>query len=121
MLQKKTLKSLKTKHRDKDEAGAAQSQKGSGVARRLDSSAQAQGVRDDDRAPPALDQAAALHGVEFARHGFAPRVDAGGEFRLVWRGDDDRAPRVSPIRAGKTQEFGVNPSADVQGAEFADS
>ena len=90
------------------------------AGRRLDGGAQPQRVGDDDCAAPPLDQPAALHGVNFARDGFAARVDAGGEFGLVRRRDDDCPPRVVAVGTRKTKEFGVNTGANVERAQFAD-
>src|ERR1700722_13975520 len=80
---------------------------------RLEPGAKPQRVVDDDCATPALDEALALHGVDLARHGFPPRIDARSKLRLVRRRDDDGALRILPIGTSKAQKLGVDAAANV--------
>src|SRR6185437_857484 len=68
--------------------------------RRFEPGAEPHCVVDDDRAPPAFDQAFALHRVDLARHGLAARIDARGELRLVRGRENDRALRILAIGTG---------------------
>ena len=77
-------------------------------------------VGDDDGAAAPFDEAAALHGVDLARHGLPAGVDARGELGLVRRRDDDRALRIVAVGPREAQELGVDARADVERAEFAD-
>ena len=90
------------------------------AARRFDRRAQSQRVGDDDRASPAFDEPAALHGIDFARDGFPPRVDAGREFGLVRRRHYDRAFRIGVVGPRESQELGVDAGANVELPELPD-